>query len=141
MPGPDRNYDDDNLDRVRKLRHEMSKSEKKLYRRISDKKLGYRFRRQYPIGPYVLDFYCPKIKLCVEVDGEQHLLTKEQDAKRDRFLETYGILTIRIPSLELFGENDMGSEAWANRLKEIADARWEQMFPGKKPPARRFFEN
>ena len=141
MPGPDRNYDDDNLVRVRKLRHEMSESEKKLYARIRDIKLGYRFRRQYPIGPYVLDFYCPKIKLCVEVDGEQHLLTGERDARRDKYLTNYGILTIRIPSMELFGENDMGSGAWANRLKEICDARWIQMFPENEPPARKFSES
>jgi len=140
MLGPDRNYEGDNIDRVRQLRSEMSQSEKKLYERIRDKKLGYRFRRQHPIGPYALDFYCPKIKLCIEVDGEQHLLTKGRDARRDAFLASYGVLTIRIPSLELFGENEMGSQEWSNRIKEICDARWREMFPNLEPPSKRNLE-
>lgn len=119
----------------------MSDSEKKLYDKIRDKKLGYRFRRQYPVGPYVLDFYCPKIKLCIEVDGEQHLLTKEKDARRDAYLAKYGVLTIRIPSMELFGENEMGSQEWANRIKDICDTRWREFYPNKQPPERKIFED
>lgn len=140
VPGPDRNYDGDNVNRIRKLRKEMSESEKKLYARIRDTKLGYRFRRQHPIGPYVLDFYCPKIKLCIEVDGEQHELTRTKDTRRDAFLAKFGILTIRIPSLELFGENEMGSEAWSIKIKEICDERWREFFPGLEPPSRKFSE-
>ena len=137
MPGPDRNYDDDNLERIRKFRKEPSESEKILYKRIRDKKLGYKFRRQYPIGPYALDFYCPRLKLCLEVDGEQHQLTKDRDARRDAFLAEYGILTIRIPSLELFGENNMGMNACIDKIKEICDARWREFFPDKPVPERK----
>ena len=140
MPGPDRNYDGDNINRIRKLRSEISESEKKLYARLCDKKLGYKFRRQHPIGPYVLDFYCPKIKLCVEVDGEQHLLTKDKDSRRDAFLAGYGVMTIRIPSMELFGENEMGYQAWANRIKDICDTRWREMFLQVGPPPRKILD-
>jgi very-short-patch-repair endonuclease len=86
----------------------------------------------------VLDLYCPKLKLCIEVDGEQHLLTKEKDARRDAFMASYGVLTIRIPSLELFGENNMGTEAWAFQIKEICDARWRELYPDKEVPERKF---
>ena len=59
-----------------------------------------KFRRQHPIGPYALDFYCPELALCIEVDGEQHDPLRDQ--QRDQYLEALGIKTIRIPSLALF---------------------------------------
>ena len=101
----------------------MSTSEKVLWKRIRDEKLGYRFRRQHPIGNYVLDFYCPYIRLCVEVDGEQHQFRVEADKLRDAFLQEKGIATIRIPSMQLFGDDDMGATAWAGQLKIMCDER------------------
>jgi len=78
----------------------MGVSEKLLWKFLRKKTLNFRFRRQYALGPYILDFYCPEVKVCVEVDGQIH--RKKQDSKRDAFLANLGIRTIRIPSIELF---------------------------------------
>ena len=123
MREQERSLSDGNIKRVRKLRAEMSISEQVLWKRIRDKKLGHKFRRQHPIGKYVLDFYCPALKLCVEVDGEQHKFRVEADKARDTFLLSRGILTIRIPSMQLFGEEEMNSDAWAANLRAICDLR------------------
>ena len=59
------------------------------------------FRKQHPAGPYVLDFYCDRARLCVEVDGPSHELTIAHDAGRDRYLERWGILTLRVPACDV----------------------------------------
>ena len=59
---------------------------------------GLEPEQQVPIGPYDLDFYFADVKLCVEVDGRQHLLTQEKDSYRDRYLRKRGIGTFRIPA-------------------------------------------
>ncbi|MDO4980189.1 MAG: endonuclease domain-containing protein [Prevotellaceae bacterium] len=92
----------------RLLRHDMTPSEKMLWKHISDKQLdGWRFRRQHGFGPYVLDFYCPVLKLCIEVDGEIHQRTDvvEKDKERTSFLESNGIKVIRFTNDEI--ENDI----------------------------------
>ena len=80
----------------------MSVSGRVTWKRLPYARTGFKFRRQYAIGPYVLDFYCAEARLCIEVDGEQHLERREQDAARDAFLAERGILTYRFPSRELF---------------------------------------
>ena len=92
----------------RLLRHDMTPSERMLWKHISDKQLdGWRFRRQHVFGPYVLDFYCPVLKLCIEVDGEIHQRTDvvEKDKERTSFLESNGIKVIRFTNDEI--ENDI----------------------------------
>ena len=86
----------------------MTPSERMLWKHISDKQLdGWRFRRQHGFGPYVLDFYCPVLKLCIEVDGEIHQRTDvvEKDKERTSFLESNGIKVIRFTNDEI--ENDI----------------------------------
>ena len=92
----------------RLLRHDMTPSERMLWKHISDKQLdGWRFRRQHVFGPYVLDFYCPVLKLCIEVDGELHQRTDvfEKDKEGTSFLESNGIKVIRFTNDEI--ENDI----------------------------------
>jgi len=92
----------------RLLRHDMTPSERMLWKHISDKQLdGWRFRRQHGFGSYVLDFYCPVLKLCIEVDGEIHQRTDvvEKDKERASFLESNGIKVIRFTNDEI--ENDI----------------------------------
>ena len=92
----------------RLLRHDMTPSERMLWKHISDKQLdGWRFRRQHGFGPYVLDFYCPVLKLCIEVDGEIHQRTDvfEKDIERTSFFFINGIKVIRFTNDEI--ENDI----------------------------------
>ncbi len=69
------------------------------------------FRRQHPIGPYVLDFYCSKAKLAIEIDGMSHDMgaQPQHDLRRDAWLSERGITVVRIAAREL------------TRLDEIAD--------------------
>jgi len=105
LPPKSRDYSPHNLARVRHLRSNMTGGEQILWSRLKAKKLGFQFRRQHPLGPYVLDFYCPEARLCVEVDGEQHL--PEVNAVRGKALAELGIETFRIHSWTLFDEHQL----------------------------------
>jgi very-short-patch-repair endonuclease len=79
---------------ARRLRKNPTEAEKRLWSRLRGKQLGgFRFRRQSPIGPYVVDFVCPAAKLVVEVDGGQH--SETADAERAGWLESNGYRVIR----------------------------------------------
>ena len=88
-------------DFARKLRREMSLPEVILWQNIRGRQLeGLLFRRQHPMGAYVLDFYCDAAKLAVEVDGAHHTLGDNpvRDAERDAWFAARGIETLRIPA-------------------------------------------
>ena len=96
-------------DFARHLRRRLSLPEGLLWRAMTAGKIeGLKFRKQHPIGPYVLDFYCHEIRLCVEVDGEAHRLGDhpEKDARRDCWLADKGIRTLRIPATQVLQEID-----------------------------------
>lgn len=87
------------------LRNGMPKAEVILWSYLKDKQLyGYKFRRQYGVGPYVIDFYCPKKKLTVEVDGPSHYSqsAKVYDKHRQNYIESYGIKFIRITNIDVY---------------------------------------
>ena len=112
------NYSRDNIRRVRKLRKDMSVSEQHLWRAIRRDQMGFRFRRQVPVGPYALDFYCAQASLCVEIDGEQHLERASADRRRDAYLLERGISTLRIPSLDLFDPTGVPFARWLRRIEQ-----------------------
>jgi very-short-patch-repair endonuclease len=75
--------------------------ERILWHRLKDNQLGVRFTSQTLLYGYILDFYCPRAGLCVEVDGPCHLTQKEYDAHRDVALMQKGILTMRFTAQEV----------------------------------------
>jgi very-short-patch-repair endonuclease len=82
----------------RELRRNQTDAERTLWAKVRNKQFfGMRFFRQYSIGPYILDFYCPMMKLAVELDGGQHNqnCTREYDTARSEYLKTHGIDVIR----------------------------------------------
>jgi len=86
------------------LRRRMSPPEVRLWNCLRDREPGRpAFRRQHPIGPYVLDFFCAKARLCVEVDGGSHGFGDRpaRDARRDAYLRSLGIRTIRCSAAEV----------------------------------------
>lgn len=87
----------------RELKKEMTECEKILWRYIRSDALGVRFRRQYGIDNYIADFYCPSLKLVIELDGSQHFIEEglEYDKIREEFMKTLGIETLR------FNNNDV----------------------------------
>lgn len=91
----------DAFQRARKLRRAMTKPERLLWWALKADKTGFHFRKQHAAGPYVLDFYCDRARLCVEGDGASHDLTTAHDEARDRYLSRWGILTLRVPARDV----------------------------------------
>jgi very-short-patch-repair endonuclease len=92
--------------RARKLRKEMSLPEGLLWRELRLRPGGFKFRRQHPAGFYVLDFFCAKAKLAIEVDGEAHNRGDQSvfDLVRDAQLLANGIVTLRIPAVDVLNK-------------------------------------
>ena len=81
---------------VKKLRTNATDAERKLWSVLRRKQLDrYRFRRQHPIGPYIVDFACLSEKLIIEIDGGQHAENIAQEEERTRWLEARGYRVIR----------------------------------------------
>ena len=90
------------LERARELRREMTPAEKLLWEEVRAKKLGVRFRRQQIIEGFIVDFYCHKAALVVEVDGDIHDLQQEEDARREKVLREMGLRIVRFSNNEVF---------------------------------------
>jgi very-short-patch-repair endonuclease len=87
--------DDQKTAFARRLRRDMTRAERRLWRELRMRQLdGHRFRRQVPLGPYVVDFLCIERRLVVEVDGGQHL-DSGGDRRRDAFLAAAGYRVLR----------------------------------------------
>ena len=97
--------------RARKFRRELSLPEKLLWVRIRRNELN--FRRQHPIGEYVLDFYCPAAKLAIEVDGAAHDFGDRplRDEVRTHWLNGEGVEVLRIPASDLLRDPDEVADA------------------------------
>jgi very-short-patch-repair endonuclease len=113
-----RNSDPTAAERARSLRNGMSLPEKMLWSRIRAGRLGYMIRRQYPIGPYIADFYIHELRICIEVDGKDHEFREEKDARRDQYFEEQGIETIRISARSIFSHLDDVFESLYHGLRE-----------------------
>src|SRR5215213_2161141 len=93
--------------RARALRRAMTLPEVLLWQALRGRKVGgLRFRRQHPIGPYVLDFYCPAIRLAVEVDGAAHDIPDKagHDLRRDAWPAEQGIRVLRFLAMDVLSE-------------------------------------
>ena len=94
-------YNPDLVERARELRRHMTPAEEKLWEYL--KYAPYRFLRQRPIDHFIVDFYCPALRLVIEVDGEQHYTEegKAYDAERDAILQGYGLRVVRFRNEEV----------------------------------------
>lgn len=82
----------------------MTPAEKILWQEVRAKKLGVRFRRQQIIQGFIVDFYCHKAALVVEVDGDIHDLQQEEDARREKVLSALGLRIVRFRNDEVVRE-------------------------------------
>lgn len=99
-------------DFAKTLRRNMTDAEKKLWYHLRAGRLeGHKFKRQAPIGPYVVDFAAPALKLIVELDGSQHALQREYDAARTRYLNDCGFRLLRFGDDEALQQTDAVREA------------------------------
>ena len=87
---------------ARKLRNNMTEAEKYLWYMLRSKNMrGYKFRRQQPIGKYIVDFVCFEGKLIIEIDGGQHNINKKYDLERDEWLQKQGFKVLRFWNSEV----------------------------------------
>jgi very-short-patch-repair endonuclease len=100
-------------DRARKLRLNQTEVERRLWSRLRARQLwGVKFRRQHPIGPFIVDFCCLERRLVIELDGGQHAAQVKADQKRSAFLERSGYRVLRF---------------WDNAVMEDIQAVLEQI--------------
>jgi very-short-patch-repair endonuclease len=103
--------------RARKLRREPSEAERRLWQALRQRQLaGYRFRRQHPLGRYVLDFVCLEARLVIEVDGGQHSEQQTYDQARTAWLAAQGFRVLRFWNHEVL-----------NNLEAVKASIWETL--------------
>jgi very-short-patch-repair endonuclease len=133
--------------RARSLRRNSTDVEMRLWHKLRNRQLGADFRRQHPAGSFVLDFYCPALRLAIELDGGQHQEDRHQirDRRRDQWLAERGVTVMRFWNSDIV-ENLVGAlELIATRVHELQIAsvtptrRWRADLPlsgGGRPSSR-----
>jgi len=91
-------------ERARVMRCSPTRSEERLWRRLSGSKTGFAFRRQLVIGERIVDFACTKVRLVVEVDGAYHEERARHDGARDRALNELGWCVLRVAEQHVLGD-------------------------------------
>lgn len=104
------------------LRTHGTSAEAELWKYLSGKKLyGRKFRRQYSIGNYIIDFYCVSEKLAIELDGDPHgdYIQIQKDITRDEYLSRFGIKTIRIENRFVFQDPEYVKQLIVTSFRKI----------------------
>jgi very-short-patch-repair endonuclease len=126
-------YRKDLIQKARKLRKNSTPGEIELWKLVKNKQvLGYQFRRQRPIKNYIVDFYCKKLRLAIEIDGSSHDYKVEYDQKRQEKLEQLGITFLR------FSEKDTKQNAdyVVKEIERWITGRKDNILPSpQSPPA------
>ena len=111
----------DTIARARKLRKQPTDAEDVLWRLLRGRQmLGYKFRKQAPVGKYIVDFLCYRPRLAVELDGGQHQEQADYDNERTRWLESRGFKVIRFWNNQVLEETDGVEEAILMALREAS---------------------
>lgn len=96
----------------RALRTNSTLAEAVLWKYLQNKNaFGYRFRRQKVIGKYIVDFYCPRLGLVIEIDGSSHDLKAEYDEQRDKYLESLGLTILHLDNVDVLRHLGKGMDA------------------------------
>jgi very-short-patch-repair endonuclease len=106
----------------RQLRNNMTDAERHLWAKIRRKQLkGYQFYRQKPIGDYIVDLFCPRAKLVIEIDGSHHLVgdTVEYDRIRDDYLASLGLRVLRLTNAAVMRNIEGVMEKIGGEIEEI----------------------
>ena len=117
---------------ARNLRRALSLPEVIVWQNLRGRRLeGIRFRRQHPVGRYVLDFYCDEARLAVEIDGQQHTMEDrpERDAERDAWVALQGVQTQRVPAVDVLTDIDGVLRMILAAVRERRNARMERRTP------------
>jgi len=109
------------VERRKALRNHATKAEKFLWAALKKRSLsGRKFRRQHSIGNYIVDFYCPEEKLIIELDGETHnnSVQEEYDTHRTQFFKQLGLAILRFENKTVFESRDMVLETIIAEFKQ-----------------------
>lgn len=126
---------------ARQLRRTLSVPEARLWSLLRTRFPGRpAFRRQHPIGPYVLDFYCAKARLAIEIDGIVHELGNrpQRDAHRDEWLASQGVTVVRIGAGQLMSGEEINeaADAIVRMAVDILQSPLHHASHGPPPPLR-----
>jgi very-short-patch-repair endonuclease len=94
-----------------------------LWQRLRNRQLGVDFRRQHPAGPFVLDFYCPSLRMAIELDGGQHAISPQPDHKRDAWLSERDVTVLRFWNSDVIENTSGVLEAISARIAELQSAK------------------
>ena len=116
---------------ARRLRKEMSLPEVLLWQQLKGKSSGVKFRKQHAAGRYVLDFFCARANLAIEIDGASHDMGEQpaKDTERDAWLAAHRIEVLRIPASDVLADPVAVAEG------VIAVVRQQMVEMGKAPPS------
>jgi very-short-patch-repair endonuclease len=120
-----------NLSLRRALRKQGVAAENILWGKLRNNRIGFRFRRQYGIGTYIVDFYCPAIRLAIEIDGATHERESElrYDIERQEWIEKFGIEFLRFTNTDV----KMNIEGVVARIREVCEGRRSRPLPNPLP--------
>jgi very-short-patch-repair endonuclease len=118
--------------RARALRKRLTDAERLLWRNLRNRELGgWKFRRQYPVGPFIVDFICVEKNLVIEVDGGQHAENDELDLQRSAYLNKMGCQVFRFWNNQVLQETEAVLEAI---FAILADGKQNSPSPQPSPP-------
>jgi very-short-patch-repair endonuclease len=107
-------------ERAHKLRREATDVERWVWQRLRRAQIdGASFRRQHPAGNYILDFYCPALRLAIELDGGQHATAVQRDRVRDAWLSRQGVTLLRFWNSDVIGNLSGVMEVIAAKISEL----------------------
>src|SRR5437867_1692343 len=133
-------YDQKLKERSRELRKNSPLAEVLLWNQLKHHKmLGYQFLRQRPIYEYIVDFYCPKLKLVIEIDGDSHRNKFQSDQTRQRDLERLGLRVLRFQDRDV--KHDMANvltciKNWIERVEKFSKSKVSTKGPPPTPPSK-----
>jgi len=108
--------------RARSLRRNATQAEQVLWQLLRDRHLaGAKFRRQQPLGPWVVDFFCPEVRLVVEVDGPYHAdpVTATRDIAREAWLRGGGLVVLRLTNDDVLHHPDRALRRIRRKLRQL----------------------
>ena len=107
-----------NLDRARSMRRDPTPTESRMWAHLRNRQLGVRFRRQEPIGSYIVDFVCMERRLVLELDGESHV-DSSRDEARDADLRRWGFSVIRVNDSDVYEDEQAVVELIWNAIQSL----------------------
>ena len=111
------------LSKRRELRNSSTSAESTLWEMLKSKQImGMKFRRQHSIGPYILDFYCPQVRLCIELDGHEHYTPvgdMQDDIRTEYLRHQHRIYTLRFENCDIFNNPERVKDFISETIQEL----------------------